>query len=127
MPSPTMIKQATDLLGWNLKVLSTDGSPQQVQNAWEQIVREKPDGVIYTATPRSQIDQYITQAARTAPRSPRAASSSRRPTASCGRRRRPAQAADLAKVMAAWPIVDAAKSGNTKPGAVYLNVPTSRS
>ena len=25
--------------------------------------------------------------------------------------------------MAAWPIVDAAKNGNTKPGAVYLNIP----
>ena len=25
--------------------------------------------------------------------------------------------------MAAWPIVDAAKTGNMKPGAVYLNVP----
>ena len=25
--------------------------------------------------------------------------------------------------MAAWPIVDAAKAGNMKPGAVYLNVP----
>ena len=35
----------------------------------------------------------------------------------------PDQAADLAKVMAAWPIVDAAKTGNMKPGAVYLNVP----
>ena len=58
-----IVKEATDILGWEVTKLSTDGSPQQVQNAWEQVVREKPDGVMYTGTPRSQIEQYITQAA----------------------------------------------------------------
>ena len=119
----TMIKQATDLLGWNLKVLSTDGSPQQVQNAWEQIVREKPDGVIYTATPRSQIDQYITQASANGTKIAACCIVEPATNGIVWTTSTPDQAAALAKVMAAWPIVDAAKTGNMKPGAVYLNVP----
>jgi ABC-type sugar transport system substrate-binding protein len=118
-----MIKQATDLLGWNLKVLSTDGSPQQVQNAWEQIVREKPDGVIYTATPRSQIDQYITQASANGTKIAACCIVEPATNGIVWTTSTPDQAAALAKVMAAWPIVDAAKTGNMKPGAVYLNVP----
>ena len=47
-----------------MQVLNTDGSPQQVQNAWEQVGREKPDGVLYTAVPRSQIGKYLTNAAK---------------------------------------------------------------
>jgi ribose transport system substrate-binding protein len=118
-----MIKQATDILGWNLKVLSTDGSPQQVQNAWEQIVREKPDGVIYTATPRSQIDQYITQASANGTKIAACCIVEPATNGIVWTTSTPDQAAALAKVMAAWPIVDAAKTGNMKPGAVYLNVP----
>lgn len=57
-----IIKQATDLLGWNLKVLNTNGTPQQQQSAWEQAIREKPFGVLYTATPRATIDKYLKQA-----------------------------------------------------------------
>jgi len=118
-----MIKQATDLLGWNLKVLSTDGTPQQIQNAWEQIVREKPDGVIYTATPRSQIDQYITQASANGTKIAACCIVEPATNGIVWTTSTPDQAAALAKVMAAWPIVDAAKTGNMKPGAVYLNVP----
>jgi len=58
-----IIKQAADLLGWTLQVLNTDGTPAQVQNAWEQVIREKPDGVLYTAVPRAQIDRYLKDAA----------------------------------------------------------------
>ena len=45
-----IIKQAADILGWSFTPLQTDGSSQQIQNAWEQVVREKPDGVVYTGT-----------------------------------------------------------------------------
>src|SRR3954468_5820322 len=105
-----IIKQATDILGWTLKSLHTDGSPQQIQNAWEQIVREKPDGVIYTATPRSQIDTYIKQAAANGTK---IATCCIVETATDGiiwTTSTLAQATELSKVMAAWPIVDAAKS-----------------
>jgi ribose transport system substrate-binding protein len=59
-----IIKQAADVLGWTLKVLNTDGTPQQVQNAWQQVGREKPDGVLYTAVPRAEIEQYLKNAAQ---------------------------------------------------------------
>ena len=58
-----IIKQAADQLGWSVDVLNTDGTPAQIQNAWEQVIREKPDGVLYTAVPREQIDRYLKQAA----------------------------------------------------------------
>jgi ABC-type sugar transport system substrate-binding protein len=118
-----MIKQATDILGWNLKTLNTDGSPQQIQNAWEQVVREKPDGVIYTATPRAQIDQYLKQAEANGTNVAACCIVEPATDGITWTTSTPDQAAQLAKVMAAWPIVDAAKDGNMKPGAVYLNIP----
>jgi ABC-type sugar transport system substrate-binding protein len=49
-------------LGWHTTIINTDGSVQETQNAWAQIIREKPNGVLYVATPRSEIDTYLTQA-----------------------------------------------------------------
>ena len=57
-----IIKEAADLLGWTVNVMNTDGTPAQIQNAWEQVIREKPDGVLYTAVPREQIDRYLKEA-----------------------------------------------------------------
>ena len=118
-----MIKQATDILGWTLKPLQTDGSPQQIQNAWEQVVREKPDGVIYTATDRAQIDTYIKQAAANGTKIAACCIVEPATDGIIWTTSTPQQAADLAKVMAAWPVTDAAKSGNNKPGSVYVNIP----
>jgi ribose transport system substrate-binding protein len=118
-----MIKSATDILGWTLKTLHTNGTPQEIQAAWQQVVRDKPDGVMYTAQPRSEIDQYIKQAAANGTKIAACCIVEPATDGITYTTSTPEQAADLAKVMAAWPIVDAAKSGNMKPGAVYLNVP----
>ena len=48
------LKEATDALGWNLKIVSHDGTPEGVKAAYEQAVREKPDGVVSSGYP-SQI------------------------------------------------------------------------
>lgn len=58
-----IIKEATDALGWNLTTISNDGTPEKVKAAWQQILRTKPDGVIYTATDRAIFDAELTQAA----------------------------------------------------------------
>ena len=50
-----IIKEATDILGWELTGISTDGSPEQIGAAWDRVVNEKPDAVLYTATPQSQV------------------------------------------------------------------------
>ena len=59
---PTTLVEASltngaKLLGWKLKILETDGTPQQVLNAWAQILRQKPDGVVYAG-----FDQSLAQA-----------------------------------------------------------------
>ncbi len=59
-----IIKQATDYLHWNLQVINTDGSASQVQNAWAQILREKPFGVMYTAFPESEFKSSLTTAVK---------------------------------------------------------------
>jgi hypothetical protein len=115
-----VIKQATDILGWTATKLSTDGSPQQIQNAWDQIVREKPDAVLYTATPRSQIEKQMVAAAAngtaiagccvTDPLSKELIYAISTPT----------QTGNLGPIMAAW-VVNDSKSG--KPGSLYLNLP----
>lgn len=58
-----IIKQATDKLEWTLSVIASDGTPEKTKAAWQQILREKPDGVIYSATPRSNFDQELKKAA----------------------------------------------------------------
>lgn len=59
-----IIKEATDKLGWNLKSIANDGTPEQVKAGWSQILREKPDGVIYTATPVAAFKAELDKAAK---------------------------------------------------------------
>jgi ABC-type sugar transport system substrate-binding protein len=50
------------LLGWNVQIVNTDGSPQQVNNAWAQILREKPFGVFIAGFTRSLFNSSVLQA-----------------------------------------------------------------
>jgi hypothetical protein len=55
-------KHAAEILGWTVQTIGTDGTPQQVQNAWVQVLREKPDGVMVAGFPRSLFDQELRDA-----------------------------------------------------------------
>jgi ribose transport system substrate-binding protein len=44
-----IIKTGTDALGWTLKSINTDGSPEQAKAAFDQVIREKDDVVLYSA------------------------------------------------------------------------------
>jgi ribose transport system substrate-binding protein len=57
------LKEATDALGWNLKIVSHDGTPEGVKAAYEQAVREKPDGVVSSGYPRQIFDTELQQLA----------------------------------------------------------------
>ena len=57
-----IIKKAADKLGWTFSQIATDGTPEKTKAAWDQIVREKPDGVIYSATPRAGFEAELQQA-----------------------------------------------------------------
>lgn len=118
-----IIREATDILGWTLEAIVTDGSPQQIQNAWEQVVREAPDGVIYTATPRSQIDRYITQAAANGTAVAACCIVEEPTDGIIWTTSTPAQLGVLSEPMAAWVVDDAAKAGNDQPGVLYVDLP----
>jgi ribose transport system substrate-binding protein len=57
-----IIKEAAEVLGWSAKSVANDGTPEGVDKAWEQVLAMKPDGVIYSGTPRAQIEKQLLQA-----------------------------------------------------------------
>jgi ABC-type sugar transport system substrate-binding protein len=56
-----IIKAATNLLGWQLQTINTDGSVGQFKNAWSQAVTEKPAAVLYTAIDLSVFKTQLAQ------------------------------------------------------------------
>lgn len=54
-------KQAAQSLGWTLNIINAGTTPQQVQAAWQQMARTKPDGVIGIGYPRSIFNSTLTQ------------------------------------------------------------------
>ncbi len=59
-----IIKEATDALQWKFTNIANDGSPEKVKAAWNQILRTKPDGVIYSATDRAIFEKELQEAAK---------------------------------------------------------------
>lgn len=45
------IKNSADVLGWNLKVVASDGSPASIKAGWGQVVRLKPDAAFGSGAP----------------------------------------------------------------------------
>jgi ribose transport system substrate-binding protein len=56
-----IIKSATDELGWDLSVINTDGTPEKTKAAWQQVVRDKPDALLYVASERSIFEDELAQ------------------------------------------------------------------
>jgi ribose transport system substrate-binding protein len=48
-----IIRQATNLFGWTLKVINTDGTPETQKAAFDQAAQQKVDVVLYSAVDRS--------------------------------------------------------------------------
>ncbi|HKG04068.1 MAG TPA: substrate-binding domain-containing protein [Conexibacter sp.] len=114
-----VVKQATDILGWKLIVHNTDGTPPTLKSAFDQVVREQPDGLIYNATDRSLINSELLELERL-----------RIPAAACCILQKPGRGITFVsegpgdeiakgKVMAAWFVVDSAGKGST----VYVDIP----
>ncbi|WP_406498236.1 substrate-binding domain-containing protein [Streptomyces sp. NBC_01604] len=53
--------QAAKVLGWTVNKIPTQGTPQSVQAAWTQAVRNKPDAVIASGFPRSVFAKQLKQ------------------------------------------------------------------
>lgn len=54
-----IIRQATNLLGWSLNVINTDGTPETQKAAFAQAVQQKVNVVLYSAVDRATFAQYI--------------------------------------------------------------------
>lgn len=54
-----IIKQGTDALGWTLRTINTDGTPESQKSAFEQAARAKPAGILYTAIDKSVFANLI--------------------------------------------------------------------
>lgn len=56
-----IVAQAASQLGWTASTISTDGSPAQVQGAYETAIRSGADGIVTTAALRAEISAQIPQ------------------------------------------------------------------
>jgi ribose transport system substrate-binding protein len=54
-----IVKQAASFVGWNTVIVPNDGTPQGDKAAFDQVVRAKPAGVLYTAIPQSDFQSEI--------------------------------------------------------------------
>lgn len=52
-------EQAAKVLGWKTKVVTTGATPAEIQGAFEQVIRDKPDAVINSGNPQSIIDRQL--------------------------------------------------------------------
>jgi ABC-type sugar transport system substrate-binding protein len=57
-----IIKQGASDLGWTAETISTDGSPEQLQNAFQSALRQGADGVIINAVNRAAVAKQIQEA-----------------------------------------------------------------
>jgi ABC-type sugar transport system substrate-binding protein len=58
----SIIKQGAADLGWTAETIGTDGSPEQLQNAFKTALRQGADGVIINAVNRASVAKQIEQA-----------------------------------------------------------------
>lgn len=57
------LQDAVEALGWTLKIVSHDGTPESIKEAYAQAVREKPDGVVSSGFPRVMFEEELGQLA----------------------------------------------------------------
>jgi ribose transport system substrate-binding protein len=113
-----IIKSATDKLGWNLVTINTDGTPEKVKAAWQQILREKPDGVLYSATDRAVFEPELQEASAAGIEVAACCSTDKTDDALDYIIGSPAQSADVGKLIAAWVIADSEGSASS----VYIDL-----
>ncbi len=55
------LSAAAKTLGWTVKQINTQGTPESVQAAWKQAVSDKPDAVVASGFPRAVFSQQLKQ------------------------------------------------------------------
>jgi Periplasmic binding protein domain len=116
-----ILKQAATILGWELTAISTDPTkPEQIPAAWDRVVKEKPDGVLYTGTPRSQVSTQFDAAVKNGTKIAACCVTDAPTNGLVYTISTPDQVGELGKIIASWVVADA----NGKPAkALYLDLP----
>jgi len=118
-----ILQAAVDILEWNLEVISTDGSPESVANAWDQVVNDQPDAVMYTGTPRSQVEQQMTAAAANGTSIVGCCVVDAEDDVLDAVIVKENEVGTQGAITAAWLLTDAAANGNPTPGTLYIDLP----
>lgn len=117
-----ILQAAADILEWELTAISTDPTkPEQIPAAWDRVVAEKPDAVLYTGTPISAISSQAEAAAANG--TALIACCTTDPPGEAGLQyaiSTPGQVGELGKIIAAWVVADAA---GQPAKALYLDLP----
>jgi len=113
-----IIKQATDKLGWTLNQIANDGTPEKVKAAWDQILRLKPDGVIYSATDRATFNPELLEAAKAGIKVVACCTTDPADEALTYVVGTPEQSAEVGKLMAAWQVSES----EGKAHSVYVDL-----
>jgi ABC-type sugar transport system substrate-binding protein len=58
-----ILQSATNLLGWTLKRINAGTSPEQIANAYQQAVNNKPDAVVGSGYPRALFNSELSKLA----------------------------------------------------------------
>jgi ribose transport system substrate-binding protein len=61
LEQPEAFEEAAAVLGWKAKTVVAGTSPEELQNAMQQTITDKADGVIYSGLPESIISRQLAQ------------------------------------------------------------------
>jgi Periplasmic binding protein domain len=116
-----IVQAAADILEWELTAISTDPTkPEQIPAAWDRVVNEKPDAVLYTGTPRSQVATQMDAAAANGTAMIACCVTDEVENGLVYRISTPEQTGELGQIIAAWVVADAA---GEPANALYLDLP----
>jgi ribose transport system substrate-binding protein len=107
-------------LGWTVKQINTKGTPQTVQAAWQQAVRDKPDAVAASGFPRAIFSSQLAQLKAAGIPVVESATDDIPGNGILVIVDAPGDLAPEGEIMASWVTTDSAGKANT----VYLDLPT---
>jgi hypothetical protein len=116
-----ILEEAAEILEWDLTAISTDPTkPEQITAAWDRVVNEKPDALLYTATPRSQVASQFDAAAANGTVLVACCTTDPPEDGLTYVISTPEQTGELGRIIAAWVVDDAA---GEPAHALYLDLP----
>ena len=118
-----LMAEAGEILGWETTVIPTDGSPGNVNEVFETLLRNPPDAVAYSSVPYSQVGQYLEELSASGTLIANISMWEPQSEEVLWTVFGPDDMLPMGEGMAAWVVDDAAGKGNATPGVVYVDLP----